>query len=206
MLLRPKARIPMTQFSPSPYAAPPTVASQIPIAPSRWPVVFGVFAIVFGVLGSCTNVWGVVSMIFFESMARMTEQPQEFIDAVIVWRPHTIVFSLLAGALSITLLVGGIMLLRRRAASVGVLRTWSVARMLIVPGGAALAYVTQQAQFEAMRQQPEFANNPVMTDAFMQGMLIFAVVLTILWGWALPIVMLVWFSRAKIRSEVAAWS
>jgi len=30
-------------------------------------------------------------------------------------------------------------------------------------------------------------------------------VFAIVWGWALPIFMLIWFSRRKIKAEIAQW-
>ena len=32
------------------------------------------------------------------------------------------------------------------------------------------------------------------------------VIIGLLWGWALPVFFLIWFSRAGVRSEVRSWS
>ena len=59
------------------------------------------------------------------------------------------------------------------------------------------------AQFQATQDEPTTAGlSPEITKAIGDA---FAVI-GVLWGLALPIFLIVWFSRGKIANETATWS
>lgn len=82
--------------------------------------------------------------------------------------------------------------------------------MLLVVYSSIIGFLVQQAQMEAMqRMLEEDPNTAGMMPGFFGtlmaiiGPVIF--VFAIVWGWALPIFMLIWFSRRKIKAEIAQW-
>ena len=103
--------------------------------------------------------------------------------------------------LALLLLALGVGILKRsRRAAKGV-RAWAALKIILVVFSAYLSYMMQEAQFDAMRQAPA-GPPPGFVDFISRAGLAFAII----WGWALPVFVLVWFNRQKIRAEVAQWS
>ncbi len=46
---------------------------------------------------------------------------------------------------------------------------------------------------------------PAMPVAFQQTMILFGSALGLIWGWALPVFLIIWFRRQVIKNEVATW-
>jgi len=111
--------------------------------------------------------------------------------------------SLLATLVAVMLLVGGIRLLRRRASSVALLRAWAVAKLvlaLLLAGYALLIFASNLEMMQAELQPSGTSADTMRAAAF------FGVAFNLIWQWALPIFMLVWFSRAPIRASTARWN
>ena len=98
----------------------------------------------------------------------------------------------------------GIGVLQRRRWGARMITSWSIAKMLFVLAQGGFNLRMQQFQFEALMEQPG-AEAPF--DPMILGTTIGAItmVLGVVWGWALPVFLLIWFHRAAIRSEVAQW-
>lgn len=193
--------------SPPPPPVPPPVAP--PTRPgalerqvhSTWPGVLGTVAIVFGVLGALSNLMGAVSPFLMGFVAQNMPPGQEGVfGAMIEWRAWIVASSVLGVAAAVLLLASGIAVVGRRPSGPLLMRVWAVAKMGIAVFGAWIGYVTQQAQFEAMAAQGQ---GP---PAGFAGPLAYSgVVLGLLWAWALPVFVLIWFARPKIKAEAAAW-
>ena len=66
-----------------------------------------------------------------------------------------------------------------------------------------VGYDMQQAQLGQMvRQNPGL---PGPASGFATIAVFAGLGVSILWGWALPTFMLIWFSRGHIRDEIATW-
>ena len=83
--------------------------------------------------------------------------------------------------------------------------------MIFVVVNSVVGYLIQIAQAEAM--QEAIANDPnvpaglsAMMGSMMQAFGVFGVLIGVLWGWALPVFLFIWFSRKKIRTETAGWA
>ncbi len=201
-----------TDLPPPALMTPPVEPGEIPHPPSAWPKVIGVITIIFGSLAILQGCLGAVSTLFLGAFASVAPQEQEALfQAMEDLKPWMIIGAVLTLALGILLLVAGIGLVRRRAWSPTACMVWAGIKMMFVVGNTILADMAQQAQFEAMQemmqQDPNMpAGMPAMMGSFMQVFGVFAIVVGILWGWALPVFLLIWFSRSKIKAEVAGWA
>ena len=196
------------QIPPPTPMTTPTVAGAIPPKPSSWPMVIGVIAIIFGSLATLGGCFGLVSSLFLDQFMSLVPQgeAEEMTSALDGLKPALIISGALTMVLAIVLLIGGIGLLRRRAWGRSTCLTWAVLKIVLVVGGSVLSYIVQQAQFQAMAEDPNMAGSmPGFLPALMQAMGVVGLVVGVLWGWALPIFMLIWFSRRKIKVETAQW-
>ena len=201
-----------TDLPPPALMTPPVDPGEIPQQPSAWPMVIGVIAIIFGSLAILQGCFGAVSTLFMSSLSAIAPAEQAtMFEAMEDLKPWMVTGAVLTLALGILLLVAGIGLVRRRAWSPTACMVWAGIKMMFVVGNTILADMAQQAQIEAlqemMQQDPNMpAGASAMMGSFMQVFGAFTIVLGILWGWALPIFLLIWFSRSKIKAEVAQWT
>ena len=77
---------------------------------------------------------------------------------------------------------------------------WAVLKMILAVAGSFLGFVMVQEQFGQMSQQ----NLPVGGSTFVV-MGVVGVVGGVLWGCAYPVFLLIWFSRAEVKTEYAQW-
>jgi len=164
--------------------------------------VIGIIGIVYsslGVLGGCC---GIGAMYFMPDLIEWIEDflPAEQAEAMgTIDEPSAwmIVSSVVAVGLAAFLLTGSIRVLRRRASGVQTCKIWAV---VSIPW-------TVVALVIGWTYQPDV---PTTQDAaYASGMMIGNVVGScggLLFGWAFPIFLLIWFSRSKIKAEVAEWT
>jgi hypothetical protein len=192
---------------PVPPAVPPTeIGYAIPPAPpSTWPTVIGVIAIIFGVFGCLAAIYAALSPLIAEAVSRgvSTSRPTGF-ELASRMPVLTVIGSLLALGLAILLLVGGITLIRRSASSRGLCVTWATLKILYAVANTAVSYFLMKPVLDEMAQTQ--AQGAGMPPGFMQQMMAFGMCVGFVWVLALPIFMLIWFSRAKIKEETASWS
>ena len=187
---------------PYPYPSqPPTEAGPLMTEPepSKWPTVIGVIAIVFGAIGVLGGFCGMLSP---RMVAMMPPDANTGADYVREWSGWIIFSSLVGLAFSGVLLAIGIGLLKRRFWSRAWAIRWSVVYMAFALVNLIFNFFMQQGQYEQMMQQ----NN--MPTGAAQGMQVasgFAVCFGLVWAWALPIFLLIWMSREKIKAEIATW-
>jgi len=201
----------MTSSARTPTDIPPTFTSESVSTTERWPTVVGSIAIVFGVAGVLQGGCGMAASLFsrqmYELSARIAPQSAQQLEIQqAVNDSHQFMntaLSLLSMLVAIMLLVGGIRLHRRRATSVGLLRAWAGAKLILALLLAGAGWIALQSSLETM----EASQSPGLpSEAVMQAIGLIGVAANLLWQWALPIFMLVWFSRSSIRSSVARWN
>ena len=203
------------QIPPPTPMTPPTDAGAIPPKPSSWPMVVGIIAIILGAGGilayGCGGLIGNVGMVFVSNWMRSTgvvdpvQQAQmEVLRDYLAWN---IVNSLFSTGLSILLLIAGIGLVRRRSSSMRVSIVWAILRMLWALPASVMGYAVAVAQFDAMERAAAESGDSLPAGIFgiMQAFGIVGVVLGLLWACAFPIFTLIWFSRRKIKAEIAQW-
>ena len=199
------------QMPPPTPMTPPTDAGAIQPKASAWPMVIGVIAIILGSLATlqgCMGLgWPALAALFTSAMP---EEQAEMMDATKAFAPLIMISSGLTMAIAIVLLIGGIGLTKRSPWSPKTCKIWAGLKMLLVVYSSIVTFLSTQAQMEAIQRMLEEDPNTagVMPGFFGTLMAIIGpviLVFAIVWGWALPIFMLIWFSRRKIKAEVAQW-
>ena len=179
-----------------------------PESASTWPTVIGVIALVFGIVGTLGGVWTAVSPLFVEAMMKFVPQGQPTgMEAMQNSAPWLVLSGLGMTVLGIILIVGGIRLLQRRRRAIQTCRVWAVAKMVFVVANAIGNYSFQMESMATVQQQvPNTPAMPVDFSNIMSAMMVVTAVVMSLWGWALPIFLLIWFGRSKIKTETAEWT
>ncbi len=172
---------------------------------SDWPKVLGTISIVFGclgMLGGILRLFNSVTMEFLSQKVPMAAQAAvDLPESLVLWNTISGAIGFVMAAL---LLVGGIRLIRRRAAFVGIITVWAVSKMVFVLADAAFQVGFQGAVIE---QATAAQGTPLPGgDAVMTLIAVVTVVVTLLWGWALPLFFLIWMRRAKIKAEMQNWA
>lgn len=170
---------------------------------STWPTVIGIICIVFGGFGILGGLWGAVVPFLMSTVASMMPDPAGTMDAsfaaVTRYRAITIPVSVISAVVAALLLVGGIQLLRRRFAARRVLLIWAIIKIFLVVAAVMVNIPMQRAQLEAQQAQ----GMPAMPMMNLIGPITAAC--GVVFGWALPIFILIWLMRRPIRDEIEAW-
>ena len=186
--------------------APPTqpVTYAPPAQRSSWPTVLGIIAIVLGALGILGGLWGLISpMVMKAAWANAPAPNQAMLDAIEPWRGWVVLCALVTIVLAIALLVSGIGLVRRRTWARPLCQTWAVFKILYVLASSGLGYQMARASYDTASQQSP--NLPALGPTFAQSMAAVGVCVGIVWSCALPVFLLIWLSRARIKAEIAEW-
>ncbi len=205
----------MTEPPPPPEPPPPArlhpPTSPRPIvhatAPSRWPGVVGTIAIVIASLSILASAWGVLQQVFILNLTAMVPG-QEAMGAVYDrWRLPMIAVMASGALVAGVLLLGGILIVRRKPACRAVCLTYAALRTI---QGVALAVVTglMQQELVAVSMATTAANNPAVAAASGPVGTATAVAsgaAVAMWAIAFPAFLFVWFIRPKIRREVRSW-
>ena len=190
----------------NPPAMHPPMMPGINAAPrSVWPSVLGIVAMVFGVLGTLQGGLGLLAPIFlgrFRTFVSSTAQGADPLAGFDQHKTEMTISALLTIAAGTWLVAGAILLVQRMRAARIVLLSWAAIKMGVVVFGAWLGYIMNQAQFAAMQQSGTVP--PGMTG-MMGVMSAVGAVIGIAWGWCLPIFMIIWFMRPKVRRDIATW-
>jgi len=186
----------------------PAMLDGAPPRPSSWPMAVGVIAIVFGAFGVIAGCFGIVMLsflpAFLEMIAEVAGDAQASqMEALGEYRPMLMVLVGCGLLLSVMLVVGGLGLVRRRPYGVTWCLVWAVLKSIFVVANAGANYVMNQAQIAAMAEDP---NIPPMPGGILEALGALGAAFGLLWGWALPVFMVIWFMRKPIRAEVRDWA
>lgn len=187
--------------------APPVDAGDLFLQPqeSGWPKVIGIIAIVFGALGTLGAVIGVMGQLMIEQVSEMMpEAQQKMLAAQREWHTWLVFDQALRFIAAVLLIVAGAKLTGRAARSAQLMRVWAVLKLAVVALGTAVNYPVTKAQFETIQDDPKLGTAGV-PSGFMDLISQFLLGCVALWGSALPVFVLIWFARRRIKSEVASW-
>jgi hypothetical protein len=123
------------------------------------------------------------------------------LEAMKAYRGEIIAQSLVELVVAILLVAGGCMLAGRRAAAGPLLLAWAGLKMAFVVWKAILTVEMNEAIMTAMG-----GGGPGFSPALGAFMGSASAIFTLAWGCLLPIFILVWLLRPKIRAEMRAWS
>lgn len=185
--------------------APPTHPGAIaaPVKRSAWTMVIGILAIVLGGGGFFTGASGAISSLIFTTY--MTSIPQQAANLKVMqnWQAWNVASSLLTSALGVLLLIAGISLVMRQMRAQKIIKAWALIKIVAVVFTTILTVKVQEDMFAAMQQDP---NMLPMGSTFYTAMGFVGMAFGLLWGWAFPMFVLIWFRRKKIKSELAGWT
>lgn len=198
--------------TPPPAVTPPTEVSEVAGRPSNWPTALGVVGIIFGILGiliyGCGGIAGNVAMpLLAPQMEGMPVQAAQF-EVMRRFMVLNLLSGLVATILAIWLLVTAIGILRRRPWSRASGLGWAVVKMVHAVPAAVLGYIVNRATVRAMEQAAADSGDPMPGGFFaiMETLGSIGMGCTLMWTWALPVFMIVWFLRAPVREEVDRWA
>lgn len=183
--------------------APPTQPGAItaPRRPANWPAVIGTIAIVFGCLGCLQGVLGALSPLMTAFIAPfLIEEQAEIIRQSAVWNVASSIVGLM---IAVLLFVGGIRIKRKQRRAASLLRGWAMIKILFTLVATAVSYPSAQQQMEAVQNDP---NAGFLGAGFFKLFGVVGMIIGLLWMCALPVFVLVWFSRKKIKSETEGWT
>lgn len=198
------------ESAPAPFVTPPTQAGPLarpagyaPYAPPApvWPTVIGVIGVVLGAGALLITLGSLgMSLVMMQSTTGTSTIPMpQFNDQ---WMPWTIVSTLLTCAAAILLLVAGIGIAKRLAWGPRLAKVWAVLKLVVVAAGVVIGFQMQREAMEAMSQSA--GSSPVgNAETMVVGLMMCA---GLVWGWALPVFLLIWFSRASVKEQVSKWS
>ncbi len=196
----------------APAMPPPSDPAEVPPSPSTWPTAIGVIAIVLGGVGALGGCVGAFSPFFMSMMQSIAPEGQVTgLEGMMDWVVWIVAVSIAAMLIAVLLLVAGIGITKRRAWGPKVALVWAGLKMIFVVVNSVIGYLVQIAQFEAMQEAiANDQNMPARMGAFMGSLMqafgIFWLLIVVLWGWALPVFLFIWFARKKIRTETAGWA
>lgn len=185
-------------------AAPPTVRGAQPAAPrpSSWPTVLGVIAIVLGALAVVGAVWQLVMPFVLGTFLDSLSAGQTADPFAIQRNPWMLVIQVIGLILAGVLIAIGVMLLqrRRRARRLGL--AWAGIDIIHVFVGVGTGYLLQQAQWA---QQQQSGTGTAAIDSSEQIGALIGLGIGLIFGCALPVFMLIWLKRPKIKDEMMQW-
>jgi hypothetical protein len=194
----------MSTVPPSTYPAPQLA---MPPQPRVWPMVLGVIAIILGAMGALGGCIGAVVTPFAAALTRFVPEAERgSLAAIGQMVPTLLIMALLGLALALLLLFGGIGLVRRRPYGATVCLTWSVLKLVYVVVNSVLGYLINLSQMEHIEAMQKTTGAQAVPAEVFGAIGAFAACFGIIWGWALPIFMLIWFTRRGVRSEIRQWS
>ncbi len=193
--------------------APPTVRGEFrPMDRAAWPTVIGVISIVLGSMGVLGNLVGLVSVAVMQVTGEMFMGPAEGMGMTGPMLIAQGVYSFVALGVSVLLLTSGIGVVQRRLWGVKATRLWAWTRILLTVVGAALTYWVQTEQFaamdESMQQQQGGGGGappPGLLGAMGSIVIVASVAWALVWGWAWPVICLIWLARAPVKAHYLKW-
>lgn len=191
-------------------ASPPTVPGPLGSVPQGpgWPMAVGVVCILFGAGAALSAAWAIAMSYLSFQMLEGTPGGAAAGAMMLRWRTWTLVGSALAMALGGVLIAAGAGIIGRRPWASGLALIWAVLKMILVVVSGILGIFMQQENLAAYTAAGAATMPAGMGPqaSLMTAMAVGVAVVGLLWGLALPVFILVWFLRPKIKAEVAAWS
>ena len=187
---------------------PPTTAGVVRLRRevSTWVKPIGIIAIVFGAGALCMNLLGIAAQFLTSTLAASANAD---ISNAFAGQEKLLPWIMTASGLrmitDIMLVVTGALLLNRNPKGAQLSKLWGASKIFVVMIGCWVGFLAAQIQMEAANKNTQLSAMPMGGKYYEIGVLA-GIVMSALWGCALPVFMLVWFSRSKIKTEVANWT
>ncbi|MDA0811800.1 MAG: hypothetical protein O3C21_05340 [Verrucomicrobia bacterium] len=185
-----------------------TLPPQMPLAGQTvWHRVVGVICIVFGGGAVLASTLGQQTMAKFSQlqMKNAGMDGDAYQALMTQWSGKLMMLGVGAAVVALILAVGGLLLLLKKRKSAVALKTWAGLRIAFL-----LVTIPIQAGFQKAMDELHFAGALAGEGAEFAASagriwIVIAIAAGVLWGMLLPTFILVWFSRRKIREQVAFW-
>jgi hypothetical protein len=169
-----------------------------------WSGVLGTIMIILGVLGMIGGLMNLSGGFWLEFSVTagggtLTDELRAELVAI---KPAMIGLAVSSMVIAGLLLATGILTLRRRPLARPVAIVWSTLKILLAVVSTLIAFAIQDIQIRSGLGGGGPAAMMWITRTMMGGSLI----LGALWTVALPVFLLIWFNRARIRAEITEWS
>ena len=190
---QPFAAQPMNIY-PAPGSYGGVYAGQQAKAPA-WPTVVGIISLcVAGLFGLMT-----IGSLIYNVSGFGTAQQRQMMESMPAWfGPYQWFAGLFTILMYGMLAIGGAMLLKRRRAA----RTLHVAYALMGIVGAFAGLVVMITMMNCMPLPP---NTPPQAQAMLKPMMAVGAIFGMVFALAYPTFVLIWFTRAGVRRDVAQW-
>jgi len=195
--------------------APPSVAGAMPTMPSTWPTVIGVVMIVLASLGMLAYGCGAVANTIWPlALSKLAQSPAGQDPAItaqldmsrrfMAWNVFNAIVSV---GLSFMLLMAGVAVVRRRSWCARLSFVWAIVRILWAIPASYVGYRIAIESFQAMEKASADAGRPMPNGlgTIMHSLGGVGVAIGLVLACALPAFVLIWFSRSKIKNEIAQW-
>ena|GEM_PF-5069268 len=199
----------------SPTGPPPVNPGTFQPNSSKWPKTIGILAIVMALIGLTGGLFRLLSAVLqkvqLENLVKMKLADATAVHSFIAqWIPLQTGFGVVMGAIAILLLLGGILLLKRRKVSVTIIRVWAIAYLI---GGfyfliRSLPLVSRQMEL-VMTPAMQGKGDALQMRPLMEGVAIGAKIgvgLALVWVLVCSLFFLIWFGRRRIREETKTWN
>ncbi|MCB9850448.1 MAG: hypothetical protein H6817_07050 [Phycisphaerales bacterium] len=191
----------------APRMAPPVDAgnSFLQHESAKWSRVIGIVVIVCGAMGTLGGVVGIVGQINHGKLRMwVVEEQRVAYDVDMNWQVWIYAEQAMRLAAGVFAIVAGTKLIKRLGSSMHLLRAWSVFKLILVVASVAIGYRIAQEKIGVALDDPRY-QSAGMTEGFMKTIAQLTMGCITLWGLALPVFLLVWFARDRIKAEVATW-
>jgi hypothetical protein len=165
-----------------------------------WPMTIGVLGITFstfGIMGGCVTI--AAPWIIRAFAEKMPEKDRATLTMFDQWTSWIVIDAVAWLVLSIAMVIACINLMRHRGSSRSLILIWAILKIGYSLGDSVLSYVMATSAFS------QSENASPAPGGFLGLVGISGAVLNFLFYAALPVVMIIWFSRTKIKSEMATW-
>lgn len=189
-------------------SAPPTTRPLTPTVrrePS-WPQAFGIIAIIVGAMSGLIGLSSLLTMSMSQAFVPGTGQNEALAAAMRESIRLQGMLGIAKALVAPVLIIGGIGLIRRRRWGVGAALVWSVLKMVIGIGAAVAGVQIQRAVMSTMGAGASGPAAPaVPPPALFFGQVVGAA-FPLVWEWAAPVFLLVWFMMPGVRATVREWN
>jgi hypothetical protein len=133
------------------------VSEYLETEPPKWPLVLGILSILWGGVGVISGIAGVVSLM----------QDAKAGPADITNGPLAIGLAILGALMAFVLLMGGVLLLMRRAMSIDLLKAWVVLSLVVQAGSTVFMIINRDAFEVALRDKMQCVENAQYTKDYL---------------------------------------
>lgn len=204
--------------NPNPLPAPKPTLHIPPTRPGRvsavkgpavWPLVLGIIGLVFGIGSMVASIIGLLMPVLSRSMFSSGPAALPMANVFGVHSTGLIIYYACTIALSSVLVMASVRLIKRKPDSTTWLIFWAL--MKFVHAVFAVYFTMEVQRTSLASQQGMFISsskppNPQVMASVNNAVIWATGVFIALWSVWGPIFVLCWFSRAKVRAEVAKWS